>query len=89
MYLVCGKVTHAKAEQSQDDQHQRLLEESISWFEKAREQLSLTQASTNLAELYGWLARTYEELGRHQEAVEYWKFAYSSLSTAKGPSWWT
>jgi tetratricopeptide (TPR) repeat protein len=88
MYLVCGKVAHAEAEQKQDEQQQRLLEESIHWFEKAREQLSLTQASTNLAELYGWLARTYEELGRHQDAVEYWKYAYSSLSTAKGPSWW-
>lgn len=88
MYLVCGKVTHAKAEQAQDDQHQELLEESIRWFEKAREQLSRAQAPTNLAELYGRLAGTYEELGRHHEAVEYWKFAYSSLSTAKGPSWW-
>ncbi|HZU69306.1 MAG TPA: tetratricopeptide repeat protein [Ktedonobacteraceae bacterium] len=88
MYLVCGKVVHAQAEQTEGARHQELLEESIQYFEQALEQLSRTQATTNLAELHGWLAKVYEELGRHQDAVEHWKHAYSSLSTSKGPSWW-
>ncbi len=88
MFLVCGKVVYAEAEQTEGDPHQQLLEESIQYFENAMEQLSRTQAATNLAELHGWLAKAYEELGRNQEAVEHWKNAYSSLSTSKGPSWW-
>ena len=88
MYLVSGKVVYAEAEQTPGERHQKLLQEAIRYFETAREQLSRTQATTNLAELHGWLAKAYEELGRHQEAVEHWKYAYSSLSTSKGPSWW-
>jgi tetratricopeptide (TPR) repeat protein len=88
MNLVCGKVVYAEAEHTQGERHQKLLEESIRYFEKAREQLSLTQATTNLAELHGRLAQAYEELGQHQEAVVHWKDAYSSLSDQKGPSWW-
>ena len=87
MCLVYGKVAYAETEQTQGEQRQKLLEEAIRWFENAKEQLSLTQASTNLAEVYGRLAQAYEELGRHQEAVEHWKAAYNLLTENKS-TWW-
>lgn len=88
MYLVCGKVAHEEAKLAQGEQRRQLLQDAIHWFEKARSELSLTQAPTNLAELYGRWAQVYEELGQHEEAVSYWKSAYGSLSNAKGPAWW-
>jgi tetratricopeptide (TPR) repeat protein len=87
-YMVCGRVFYARAEQSEGERHREGLEEAIRCFELAMDQLSRTQATASLAELHGWLAKTYEEMGRHQDAVEHWKHAYSSLSTTKGPSWW-
>lgn len=86
MYLVCGKVTLAESEQIEGEQRGRIFEEAREFFEKAKEHLSRTQASTYLAEVYGRIAQMLEQSGNPQEAISYWKTAYQSLSTMRGPN---
>ncbi len=86
MYLICGEVTLAESEQVDGEQHERLFGEARRLFEKAKDHLSQTQASTYLAEVYGRLAQMLEKSGQPQEAISYWKTAYESLSSLKGPS---
>jgi tetratricopeptide (TPR) repeat protein len=86
MYLVCGKVALAESEQAEGKRHESLFEEARELFEKAKEHLSKTQARNYLAEVYGRLAQMLEKSGQPQEAISYWKTAYESLSSMKGPS---
>jgi tetratricopeptide (TPR) repeat protein len=83
--LTIGKVTYAEARQADGERRQRLLEESISWFERANAQLERTQAYPDLAELYGSWAQALEDLGRVGDAIERWRSGYTFLSL-KSPS---
>ena len=87
-YLVTGKVTHAEAQRAEGEQKQKLLEETIKWFEKARDKLAPTQSYGDLAELYGRWAQVLEELGQFREAILYWKSGYESLSSSYGQAWY-
>ena len=87
-YLVTGKVTHAEAQRAEGEQRQRLLEETIKWFEKAKDKLAPTQSYGDVAELYGRWAQVLEELGQFQEAIVYWKSGYEALSSSYGQTWY-
>lgn len=80
MYLVCGKVAQVEGEQADSEQRQRYLQEALALYEKAKDHLSLTQAATTLAETNGRIAEVLEKLGKHQEAIAFWKSAYQSLA---------
>ncbi|QBD79227.1 tetratricopeptide repeat protein [Ktedonosporobacter rubrisoli] len=81
-YCIVGKVVHEDARQARDTQKRLLLEEAVSWFEKAKEQLASTQAYADMAEVYEYWASALEELGRVEEAIECWRFGYEVLSHA-------
>ena len=85
-YLVCGKVAQAESEQAEGKRHERLFEEAREFFEKAKEHLTRAQARDYLAEVYGRLAQMLEQSGQTQEALVYWKAAYTSLSDSQGQS---
>lgn len=87
MYLVRGKVAESEAEQVQGQRRQQLLDEAIAWYEKAKTVFTETQAATHLAEVYRRLAQLLENVGRQQQAIEYWKNAYTVFSNPKGPDW--
>src|SRR6266516_119462 len=87
-YLVTGKVTHAEAQRAEGEQRQKLLEETIKWFKKARDKLAPTQSYADLAELYGRWAQVLEELGQFEEAILYWKSGYEALSSSYGQTWY-
>lgn len=84
-YLICGKVAQAEAQRDGGERRQRLLEEAVTWFEKATEKLSPTQAYSEVTELYGLWAEALEDLGRYEEAISCWKSGYEALSSANGP----
>ena len=86
-YLVTGKVTHAEAQRAEGEQREKLLEETIKWFEKAKDKLAPTQSYGDVAELYGRWAQVLEELGQFQEAILYWKSGYEALSSSYGQTW--
>jgi tetratricopeptide (TPR) repeat protein len=87
-YLVTGKVTHAEAQRAEGEQRQKLLEETIKWFKKARDKLAPTQSYADLAELYGRWAQVLEELGQFEEALLCWKSGYETLSSSYGQEWY-
>jgi len=87
-YLISGKVAHVEAQHAEGEQKQKLLEEAIKCFEKAKEQLSPTQAYADVAELYGRWAQVLEELGQFEEAILCWKSGYEALSSASGQEWY-
>src|SRR5437868_6110286 len=87
-YLVTGKVTHAEAQRAEGEQRQKLLEETIKWFEKAKDKLAPTQSYADVAELYGRWAQVLEELGQFQEAILCWKSGYEALSSSYGQTWY-
>ena len=84
-YLTCGKVAQAEAQRDGGERRQSLLEEAVTWFEKATEKLSPTQAYSEVTELYGLWAQALEDLGRYEEAIACWKSGYEALSSANGP----
>ena len=86
MFLACGKVTLAESEQTKGEQHELLLSQARSFFGRAKEHLSQTQASVLLAEVYGRMAQMFEQSGQPQDALSYWKIAYESLSKPIGQS---
>lgn len=86
MYLVCGKIAQAEAalQQSQQGQQARYLyEEAQSYYKQAKAQLDLTQARTTLSELYGRMAEVCEALQEPEEALHYWKRAFSAANQAQ------
>ncbi|HEV7237550.1 MAG TPA: hypothetical protein VGN15_15285, partial [Ktedonobacteraceae bacterium] len=85
VYMLSGKVKCAEAEHAENGRKERLLKDAVKWFERAEEHLTLTQAYTEMAELYGFLARTLEELGKDQDAIRYWKSGYEVLAATNGP----
>jgi tetratricopeptide (TPR) repeat protein len=86
MFLACGKVALAESEQTNGKQHEILFSKARSFFERAKEHLSQTQASALLAEVYGRMAQMFEQSGQSQDALSYWKTAYESLSKPIGQS---
>jgi tetratricopeptide (TPR) repeat protein len=87
-YLIIGKVTQAEAQPAEGEQKQRLLEEAIEWYVKAKSELSPTRSYADVAELYGRWAEAVEELGQLQAAFHCWKSGYETLSSANGQSWY-
>ncbi|TMD57799.1 MAG: tetratricopeptide repeat protein [Chloroflexi bacterium] len=87
-YLVTGKVTHAEAQRAEGGQRQKLLEETIKWFEKAKDKLAPTQSYADVAELFGRWAQVLEELGQFEEAILCWKSGYEALSSSYGQTWY-
>lgn len=79
-YLVIGKVVHAEARTVEGEKRIALLEEAVQWFEKAKEQLDLTQAYPEIAEVYGAWAQVLEDLGQTKKAIECWRVGYAMLS---------
>ncbi len=80
VYQAVGKVTHEEARQAQGAQRQKLLEEAVSWYKKASEQLGPTQVYAERAEVYGRWAQALEEMGCEQEAFDLWRSGYEVLS---------
>lgn len=78
-YHISGKVAYAEAQQVEGAKREELLQEAVSWYEKALEYLKNTQSQAELAELYGDYAYALEDLGQHKEALAYWKNGYKSL----------
>jgi tetratricopeptide (TPR) repeat protein len=83
-YLMCGKVAQAEAQRAEGEHQRSLLEEAITWFERAKSELSPTQAYTEVTEMYGLWAEVLEKLGRYEEALSCWKLGYEALSSANG-----
>jgi tetratricopeptide (TPR) repeat protein len=82
MYLVHGKVEQRCAGEQQGQNAHALLRSALVYYEKAMHHLTRTQAHTTLSQLYGHMAEVYETLGRSEEALTYWKSAFS----ARAPS---
>jgi tetratricopeptide (TPR) repeat protein len=80
VYHAVGKISHEEARQAHGDQRQQLLQEAVSWYQKASELLSPTQAYADRAEIYGRWAQALEELGCAQEAIDIWRSGYEVLS---------
>lgn len=83
VYTVIANVTHEESRQYEGAECKKLLEETVSWYEKAKERLALTQAYVDVAEVYGGWALTLEELGRVTEAIECWRIGYAVLHHSK------
>jgi tetratricopeptide (TPR) repeat protein len=79
-YLVIARVSHATARRAGGAARRQLLEETIAWLEKAKEELAQTQAYPDIAEVYESLALAWEDLGRVEEAIACWRSGYESLS---------
>lgn len=85
-YHVVAKVTTHDAMRKEGKERTELLEEALTWYQKASEQMELTQAYSDIAVMYGDWANALEELGRSLEAIECWRLGYDALSQAKGTS---
>ena len=83
VYMAIGKVTLKKARLADESKRYGLFEEGISWLQKSVMQLKPTQAFKDLAQTYSALATVYEEVGREQEALDYWKLAFFEKDKAK------
>lgn len=75
MYIACGKISLAEAEQAKGEERTRLLREALESFMQAERELKQTQAGMHRSELYGHLAQINEALGNAKEALAYWKLA--------------
>ncbi len=82
-YAAIGRITLTEARLTQGTKRQSLFDEGISWLQKSVTQLQPTQASKDLAQTYTSLATVFEEVARSQEALAYWKLAYSEREKAK------
>ncbi|GER87028.1 hypothetical protein KDW_11900 [Dictyobacter vulcani] len=83
VYHVIANVTYEAARRQTGDQQRKLLEEAISWYEKAKVCLAATQAYADEAKVYSGWAQVLEELGRTTEAIECWRAGYTVLSQSK------
>lgn len=87
-YFTAAKVSHTAAQEAKDEDRHQLLEETISWLEKAKNCLVDAEAYTGAADIYKLWAQTLEELGQYREAIELWRTGYATLSDAKGLAWY-
>ncbi|HVB22372.1 MAG TPA: hypothetical protein VNG51_10535 [Ktedonobacteraceae bacterium] len=87
-YLTTAKVMHAAAQEVEDEERRRLLEETITWLEKAKNALVESEAHADAADIYQLWGQTLEELGQYQEALAFWRSGYETLSKAKGDIWY-
>lgn len=79
-YLRIGEVTYADAMQADHQQRQKLLEDAVAWFEKAKAELAQTQAYADIAHAYRSLGQALEDLGRMDEAIACLRSGYGVLS---------
>lgn len=86
LYLTCGNVTLADAEQTAKEQNDILFSKARGFFEQAKEYLAQTQESALLGEVNRRIAQMLERSGQSQEALAYWKTAYESISKPVGLS---
>ncbi len=82
VYHSIGKVTHEQARQAEGSARHLLLEETATWYERAVEKLNVTQASADMAEVYGGWGQVLEELGRAADAIVCWRRGYEVMSSA-------
>jgi len=80
VYHAVGNVAYEEAKQAQGGKRKELLEEAVSWYRKASEQLNPTQAYAERAEVFGRWAHALEDLGSEQEAIDLWRSGYVVLS---------
>ncbi len=84
VYMLSGRVIYAQVEHAENGHKEQFLEDAVKQFERAEESLTQTQAYSEMAELYGYLARILEELGKNQDAIRYWKSGYEALEASRG-----
>lgn len=77
MYIVGGKVAEARANQASGQEKQDLVQEAIARYKEAEGLLLPLQARVELSEVYGRLAQILETSGQQDQAIGYWKSAYS------------
>lgn len=82
-YYSVAKVAYAEARASEGEQRRQLLEETMSWFQKAKTQLEQTQAYADMAEMYGLWAQVLEDAGQAEEAIAFWRQGYNMMSKGK------
>ncbi len=80
VYHAVGKIAQEEARLVHGVERQQLLQEAVSWYQKASELLGPTQAYADRAEIYGRWAQALEELGCAQEAIDVWRSGYEVLS---------
>lgn len=80
LYIVYGKVAEAEAQKAGGQRARELIDEAVSWYQKAEEVLSAIEAKAELAEVYGRLAQLLESSGQQDRAIAYWKSAYTTYS---------
>lgn len=80
VYHAVGKIAQEEARLVHGGERQQLLQEAVSWYQKASELLGPTQAYADRAEIYGRWAQALEELGCAQEAIDVWRSGYEVLS---------
>jgi len=83
VYATIGRITLTEARLTQGNERQSLFDEAISWLQKSVVQLQPAQAPKDLAQTYTSLANAFEEVARPQEAIVYWKLAYTERDKAK------
>jgi tetratricopeptide (TPR) repeat protein len=81
--ITIGKVVHKEARLAMGESQQKLLEEAAGWFEEAQRFLASTDASADIAEVYKLQAQVLEDMGRPQEAIQYWRSGYTVMSQAR------
>lgn len=81
LYISYGKVAEAEARQLTGERAEGLVQEAISWYQKAESAFSSIRAGAELAEVYGRLAQLLETSGQQRQAIAYWKSAYSAYSS--------
>lgn len=83
VYATIGRITLTEARLTKGTGRQGLFDEGISWLQKSVIQLQPAQAAKDLAQSYTSLARAFEEVARPQEALAYWKLAFTEKEKAK------
>jgi tetratricopeptide (TPR) repeat protein len=86
-YLTTAKVSHTAAQRVEGEERRQLLEETITWLEKAKGYLTEAEAHAAAAEIFQLWGQTLEELGQYREALVFWRSGYETLTKAKGSVW--
>jgi len=85
IHLVCGQVMEALAHRAGGHQRQKYLKQAENSYEQAVKQFRQTDARPDLAEAYTCLARLLEEAGKQEQAIIYWKLAYTTRAGLDDP----